>query len=538
MKRLPILITAIVLLQSANALAQLSFQIKRIEGHGNMARNLEFVDGLHDSLFVSTANRIYQPLYDFNKGPIGVEVTNPALVPAGEIRVALDGVVPTSEWKMYVMGGNDTVYSSSTIGVGDEQLVPQWGLLVQVKQVENWTGDCDFILDCSLEQQPNPWLRFFMDTDEFNYSNWIRAGMMQDQNDPSFSDYAGDYDECLENILEGTWAPWKLTSHADSMASPSWDKFKSLNDIENTHSVDLIITPDQSRWTRCPVVEIADDYLPSVGGAERFNLRMSASVDQNGSPDGSGTLGMSWFPGYAVNVETGERLNMAFGENSWLQADNGADMIWNPTSTIESQTGEPILGGGHYIYIFGHNGNAPNDDVPLYDEGEFIFQKLSENNYSPGDPSKRRVYKDAMWVGIPLLESGHNLLESDVRIKLRVRKPYVDYQCLDNIINQTHPIYSFETSAISTAIDESLSDEPLLIYPNPATTNLTIESRSPLAQVWVRDVAGRAHRYTTLPRGTQGDRAVVDVSGLPSGIYLVEVLTQNGQRSVQKVVVE
>jgi hypothetical protein len=537
MRRLLIPIIAVLLCASTDALAQLSFQIKRIEGHGNMARNLEFVDGLHDSLFVSSANRIYHPLYDFNKGPIRVEVTNASLVPAGEIRVALDGVDSTSEWKMYVVGGTDTVYSSSTIGIGDEQLVPQWGLLVQVKQVDNWTGDCDFILDCSIEQQPDPWLRFFMDTDEFNYSSWIRSGTMQDQNEPSLSDYPGDDDECFENILEGTWAPWKLTSHADSMASPSWDKFKSLNYIENTHSVDLIITPDQTRWTRCPVVEIADDYLPSVGGAERFNLRMSPSVDQNGNPDASGTFGMSWFPGYAINVETGERLNMAFGENSWLQVDNGTDMIWNPTSTVESQTGDPILGGGHYIYIFRHNGDNPNDDVPLYDEGAFIYEKLSENNYSPGDPAKRRVYKDAMWVGIPLLESGHNLLESEVRIKLRVRKPYVDYQCLDNVVNQTHPLYSFETSEMSTAIMQVIDIESLRIYPNPATTNLTMESHTPLAQVWVRDVAGRAIMNETL-RSTQSDKKTLDVSSLPSGIYLVEALTQNGQRSVQKVVVE
>jgi hypothetical protein len=75
------------------------------------------------------------------------------------------------------------------------------------------------------------------------------------------------------------------------------------------------------------------------------------------------------------------------------------------------------------------------------------------------------------------------------------------------------------------------------IYPNPATTNLTIESRTPLAQVWVRDVAGRAIMNETL-RSAQSDKKTLDVSSLPSGIYLVEVLTQNGQRSVQKVVVE
>lgn len=75
------------------------------------------------------------------------------------------------------------------------------------------------------------------------------------------------------------------------------------------------------------------------------------------------------------------------------------------------------------------------------------------------------------------------------------------------------------------------------IYPNPATTNLTIESRTPLAQVWVRDVAGRAIMNETL-RSAQSDKSTIDVSALPSGIYLVEVLTQNGQRSVQKVMVE
>ena len=37
---------------------------------------------------------------------------------------------------------------------------------------------------------------------------------------------------------------------------------------------------------------------------------------------------------YAINVETGERLNIIFGEDSWLAGDNGNDMIFNPTSRI------------------------------------------------------------------------------------------------------------------------------------------------------------------------------------------------------------
>ena len=66
---------------------------------------------------------------------------------------------------------------------------------------------------------------------------------------------------------------------------------------------------------------------------------------------------MSWFPGYAINVETGERLNMAFGENSSITGENGRDMLWNPTIHERSQFFDPLFGGQHYLYIFGHNGN-------------------------------------------------------------------------------------------------------------------------------------------------------------------------------------
>jgi hypothetical protein len=90
-------------------------------------------------------------------------------------------------------------------------------------------------------------------------------------------------------------------------------------------------------------------------------------------------LECGWFPGYAVNLETGERLNMAFGEDSWYVSENGADMRWNPTST-SLVNNEPVFGGKHYIYIFGHNGDAhfPSTDsllpgqlrdIPVYDKG-------------------------------------------------------------------------------------------------------------------------------------------------------------------------
>ena len=48
-----------------------------------------------------------------------------------------------------------------------------------------------------------------------------------------------------------------------------------------------------------------------------MGLRQSPSVDKDGNPE-SGTNGMGWFPGYAIDIQTGERLNIIFAEDSWL----------------------------------------------------------------------------------------------------------------------------------------------------------------------------------------------------------------------------
>ena len=105
---------------------------------------------------------------------------------------------------------------------------------------------------------------------------------------------------------------------------------------------------------------------------------------------------MGWFPGYAINIETGERLNIIFGEDSWLAGDNGDDMIFNPSSRIMTNLGQLLLGGKHFVYIVGHNGdNSPSLDrfPPAYDGGKWIYEKLNDSN----PVKKSRVWENVMW---------------------------------------------------------------------------------------------------------------------------------------------
>ncbi len=491
-----------------------------------MARALDFAPQVHDSLFVSGgSHRIYRPVYEFHKGPIRVAVLDPSLLPVAEMVVALNGVNDEDGWRMYPMGGTDTVYSETAIAIGNEQLIPQWGLMVQVKQALPYMEEpCDFVLECSVDNGGSPWLTWLEDTDLDHYSNWIRSGSLVSETD---SDY-GDPAECFEQILDGTWAPYKLTAHKPTTLTPSWDKFKALNNLDHLASVDIVITANQSRWTRCPVLETGHVQELNFGQARRFDLRKSPSVNQQGQPDGTGTLGMGWFPGYAVNLETGERLNMAFGENSALTQYGGSDMIWNPDSIVDNGPDAPVMGGGQFIYVFGHNGDNPATDMPHYDQGAFAFNRLSSSEYTPSDAEKRRVFQSAMWVSIPLLRQGHSWMESDVMIRLRVRKPFKQYATLTTLVNGTNPMYSFTTTDLSTHVDsEGITDAMagMLLYPNPTSQNFTVRlEKEQMRKISVIDTQGRT--VLELVPQNVGQSISISTEAFSSGTYYVLVFSK------------
>jgi sugar lactone lactonase YvrE len=70
------------------------------------------------------------------------------------------------------------------------------------------------------------------------------------------------------------------------------------------------------------------------------------------------------------------------------------------------------------------------------------------------------------------------------------------------------------------------------LAPNPATTHLTITTPTPIQTLTVSNYLGQA----VLRR--EGSGREVDVSGLPAGVYVVEVVTENGHREYGKFVKE
>jgi hypothetical protein len=278
----------------------------------------------------------------------------------------------------------------------------------------------------------------------------------------------------------GTWAPYRFASYFNDGPGIS-NSITNLAKLTNLNSVDIVITDDKDKWSRVCVVEAQDDETLSIGNQKKMGLRQDSSVNKLGQVDASGTMGMGWFPGYAIDIETGERLNIIFSEDSWQTSENGNDMLWNPTSTLltpgdfpqyDSQNnqfsgGNYLLGGKHYIYVV--NGSAwvkgtedymtdtvSSDFSPNYDEGAWIYSKLLNDNTGTG---KWSVFKNVTWVGAPLLAPGRSLnLANTATIKLRVTKPYKQYESVN------------EDKFFDKNMDLTLGETYVVAYENSTTT--------------------------------------------------------------------
>ena len=471
---------------------------------------------------------------------------------------------------LFTENGEDvyTVSSDRAIGEINEQIIFGLGISVSLSNVKSVANEINVstsptslinnvvrsgaYLASSIDYADvsKAWLYGFADNDALPATNWIRSGASipagTDANlisDPNADYYcltdatnkakvALDAGGLFENCVYGTWAPYKLTSF--SAAHPAFTKrylmtaedsystdmedplvMNSLlyNDLNNLASVDIVFTNDTSKWTRCPVIEMGTDTTMTEGGAKKFTLRKHISVDLHGNDtiDEQHPEGMGWFPGYAINLETGERLNIIFGENSSLGQYNGRDMMWNPSYYgVGNGSG---YGGMHYVYIIGTSKFVMNQTLKSrvevnprrYDKGEWaysILKKLSDINGITGKDlildEAESLFASIMWVGMPapqtqIFAQGVNesidkkspefVIPTDATVKLRVRKPYSLYWASNNyddkykpadadLLNNNYPMYEFtinETLATQRgvkAIAESALDN-IMVVPNP-----------------------------------------------------------------------
>jgi len=94
----------------------------------------------------------------------------------------------------------------------------------------------------------------------------------------------------------------------------------------------------------------------------------------------------------------------------------------------------------------------------------------------------------------------------------------------------------WQGNAYAVGLDENLTDADVFTaYPNPTDGPLTLAANNAFgAQVEIADPAGRVVERITLT----SDKATIDTKHLPAGMYHLSLIERNGDRRVQRVVVQ
>ena len=552
--------------------------------------------------------------YKDNAGPLEIKVVNPLDVKDGRFRLEVigefdedDGILlPTedSQWRLTDLESNDVFVSRGSLESINERIIREYGFSLTIFRQDDVSDDPEanpgsgtFVGGSVEYDDPNgeEWLGF-LPTNGYDFLPSVYNTFLQYVNneDASVFDPTGDF-----TIGGGTgMLPLKLADFTSPLITPALRDNQGLaGTVQNTrlsmgqlNNVDIVFTSDRDNWSKCIVVETShrdfyDAGYEPAGEATQLQIRDQASIGLNADSDGNprpaddGTTGFGYFPGYAIDVETGERLNIFYGENSVYGNGNvdetsniGRDMAWNPEPSILIRTpeGRPTsiydlhLGAQHTIYVTRTKYDGCESLVELFEPDALVTRVL-------------RGLTTITWTGIPipsteLTSYGEGLIPNDVTIRLRVDNTFG--RALEDDEGRfeptgDRPVYEFELSGKEAIpVDESTIDEALSnvgVVPNPyyaassyeidqndgrvKITNVPSKSTITIYSLDGRFIAQFKRDATRTPvnRSTasvnfaqEGPNVVWDLknsAGIPiaSGVYIIHILDEEtgAQKSVK-----
>lgn len=588
--------------------------VTRLDGKGNPMKSLVLTEESKRAV-EDFANFDGELSYELGTGPLDVLIYNPIDVSDGEFTLKMlddntgDAVLDGSGyWVLTNINTGEEFVSDQPLEKVNEQLITKYGFSINANKGANpgynnlpnngVVGSTIVYEDLSIQ-----WLRpvnnaafrltepaaegFLAGTQELLFNRLDnQPGGRSESVDPqrqfnSIADQHGFTPFLMNKVMDiETFTP-------TTVPKTSWSTARQ--NIATINNIDIVLTPDKNLWSRCVVVEtthgnIASAYKPIPQDPMRIKQEPSVSkeVNASGEPVREGTVGFSWFPGYAVDVETGQRLNIFFGEASAFSGTTllpdslfhtkptGNDMIWNPTS--DELVKEPrldiypplltdyVLGGHHHIYV----------TRTEYDECQTISGLLNASSVV----SNRTAFESIVWSGMVMLQKGYSLksygegiIPTKTRISLRVGKE-AEVSTGSAKITDGYPEYYFKIEG-KTALQKTggtLSEalDLINVVPNPyyATSDYEVVSNLNIVKItnlpydsevniytlngdfvrkFERNVSPSA--YTKANTGVTHRQPITNIEwdmnnaqGIPiaSGVYLIHVKTPNdGERVIK-----
>ncbi len=457
-------------------------------------------------------------------------------------------------WKWKTSAQADWNYVNRRVSEVNEELIPEYGLSIQVRPGRNPGYQVNFnvgaqLIEATLTQARPAWLTGV--PHETGSPASTRLGipwLLTETTTPSTDawDPGGTFSRLLPieipgfQSFGGTWAAYTNALPVNSFGAAYVNT--PTRRLHNLRNVDVVLTPDKSKWTRVSVMQLVSAnpaYSLTKRNSTKPSIGKDGQPDNSTAPSGQPSTGMGWFPGYAIDLDRGIRLNMAFAESSagaeqgGQGPDLGADLIWNPGTF---GPGFQKFSGRNFIYVADTQ----------YDEGREMERQQDLIGQLPASQARvqfRDLYEQFMYVGYPQLVIGQTLLQSEARVRMRVNREFRSYPSVADNSNgpNQNPEYSFTLqgrAALTNQREVACSALSLVrVVPNPyyafstyedgqIATFSRITNLPRKAQITIYTLNGTLVRRINKDDGaTWTDFNMRNDSALPiaSGIYLFHV---------------
>lgn len=432
--------------------------VTRISGEGNPGKFLEMDNTMYELILKKEHGG--KILYKSGAGPIDAKIVDPLKIKDGKYRLEISGTFNYARancayddktvWKLTDVTNNKVVLQNRSLSFVKEYILNNLGFSITVGNEDDpgtsrtgTNGGIGAKLEYKDAAGPK-WFNAVKDAGVFQVNadgnvstrelDFVRNGFVQDPTAALSKLGDGFFVPFLSTRFEADPdLPFYLSPSARDLMSVMTSNTNNLIRYRDLNNVDIVFTSDKSKWSKCIVVETAsNDFinngLATIDNTKNFEVRRTPSIDQNGKALNDGTFGFSYFPGYAIDVETGKRLNIFFGENSVYSGDLtaqldgqnpiGGDLLFNPSSQSVTADGVPVWGAQHYIYITRQE----------YDECKTLEVKLKKGasllNKIKGGAAVTWVSFPLGVASAPMQSIDKGLVPNDMTVKLRVNNPY------------------------------------------------------------------------------------------------------------------
>ena len=456
--------------------------VSRLEGKGNGGNFIE----LTDESFAKAFDGSDDPLeYKPGQAPIQVKIINPIEVKDGTYEFVYTDNSPSdseialnAKWTLTNLDTGDKYEAEEEYEKAYEQIIEDAGISIRtglVEQVGAKESVSNGAIGAEVEYinpEVNEWLTGF--TGQTQFADFMTPNNNDDPDD-AFTSQTMEPNVFFPFVLAGLPTQTNISPQIDD--ATVYQLFNTSTDLTSLNNVDIVMTKDKSKWSRCIVLETTPRSvsganaagLATEGNAQHFNTRRAPSVskdaDSNGNPEvtssAPGPEGYGWFPGYAIDVETGERLNIFFGEASGYDCSSfemvgqgdacalfengenstGRDMMWNPTQQqllpanfINNNIASFLAGGHHWVYVTNTK----------YDECESHFAGFNTSNpIARANELKKVTWAGAIITQSEMLSYNDGLIPEDLTYRLRVSTP-LEVDKPSALENDGYPRYRFK----------------------------------------------------------------------------------------------